>query len=95
MYETQVGVVSATDGTEFTLVVKHVDIDPNEAERLFDAGEQVGNWGWKHQKWTCRDIQHLEEVRAAARYFYGWNGHNEIVRPRSDGSLEFEAYYCC
>ena len=95
MYSKTEGTVVAETGEQFTLIVQHVDIDPTQARILFNIGREVGDWGWKHKVWTCQDIQRLEEIRAAARFFYGWAEGTETVTSLPDGRYQYEARYAC
>lgn len=101
-FQAEAQVVEFVDGQfvdagtdQVTIQVQMVDIDPDKAREIFDEGRQVGDWGWKHQIWVARGIQELEEIRAAARFFYGWSEGSESVRSLGDGRFEFEAWYAC
>ena len=94
MYAETAGTIRAEDGTEFGLTVKHVDIDPEVAKIVFDAGYEVGDWHWKHKVWFCTCEADLALVQAAARYYYGWADGTERIDVTS-GSIRYEAWYAC
>jgi len=94
MYSEEHGTVTAEDGTEIEIKVQRVDISPELAKTIFDKGQEVGDWHWKHKTWRIYNWVELETVRAAARFYYGWNGKNEKVHKAGDHWI-FEACYCC
>lgn len=94
MYSKQTGTAKATDGTEISIAVQHVDIDPKLAEKLFNLGEDVGDWGWKHKVWICAPFQ-AWKIQAAARYYYGWKEGSEQFTRLPNGQVRYEAIYAC
>jgi len=96
MYSETHGTLTADDGTQFEVVVKHVDIDPQVAATVFANGREFGDeMGWKHKIWTGRTEAELTLVQAAARFYYGWNGRNErVYRNTLAGTWAFQAWYC-
>lgn len=94
IYSETSGVVEAECGTPILLTVQHVDIDPDKARILFGLGDEVGDWGWKHKTWFVESEKELEDVMAAARFFYGWDDDSEKVTV-VDGGFEYEAWYAC
>ena len=79
---------------QIQIVVQHVAIDPFRARELFDLGEDVGDWGWRHRTWRV-PLDQLAELQAAARFFYGWSESNEKSTFCPDGAVIFEAFYTC
>jgi hypothetical protein len=77
---------------EITVTVRHSDIDPDEAERIFSYGEETGNWGWKEKSWTI-DPNELKKTMAAARYYYGWAPGSERIKVKANGQIVYTAFY--
>lgn len=94
-YSETTGTVVADDGTELTLVIQHVGIDPKLAETVFDMGKETGAWGWKQKVWYCKDDQALETAQAAARFYYGWSEGSEKVTKLPMGDYLYKATYAC
>ena len=93
MYWEESGTINIAGGPEVTIKVQHVDIEPEVAKRLFDQGEQVGDWHWKHQIWRNVPAAVFPTVQAAARFYYGWAEGSETVTENPDGTVTYEAYY--
>lgn len=99
-YTEQSGTVTADDGTELVLTVQLVDIDTVRAHELFEQGVEQGDWGWKHKVWTVNTQAELDEVQAAARFFYGWTSNSERISKHPTGYtgktiIRYEAWYAC
>ena len=86
--------VEVVEDEGLTFGVMHVAIDPDVARTLFDESVDVGDWGWKHRRWTIPE-ELLEVYILAARYFYGWDAGSEKVTEAGDGKVTLEAYYTC
>lgn len=95
MYSEETGTVEATDGTELTLVVQHVNIDPALAEQIFEMGVETGSWGWKEKVWYCPSEKALQTAQSAARFYYGWSDGSETVRKAPCGGYVYKARYAC
>ena len=86
--------VEVVEDEGLTFGVMHVAIDHEVARTLFDEGVDVGDWGWKHRRWTIPE-ELLEVYILAARFFYGWDAGSEKVTEAGDGKVTLEAYYTC
>ena len=89
----------AEDGTELKTYIQMVDMDPDDAARYFDRGQNVGD-SWKHRIWTINtgdrdwDYEELVNTVNATRYHYGWaNGSEKLTV--NDNGYTYEARYVC